>query len=130
MAFYSPSAKDMQYFKKILASKTGKIDTKALGEFVIKQSNNKKVDLCFKHTKNGDVFQVFEIANPKNSVTVPCNTVETAIKKGDSIFKRIKSLFFNKKENFEYDPVGSWDNLPESLKKAGEIANKMEMALK
>lgn len=124
MAFRSPSAKDMKHFKKLLASKTGKIDTKALGEFVMKQSNNQKVDLVFKHTKNGDVFHIFEVTNPKNFVEVACNTANAAIKESKGFFKKIRTFF--KQNKFEYDPAGLWDNLPEAMKKAGEIANKME----
>ena len=42
------------------------------------------------------------------------------------LIRFIKNYFKEKTEKFEYDPVGSWDNLPIELKQAGELANKME----
>lgn len=127
MAFHSPSAKNMPYFKRLLANKTGTIDTKALGEFVIKQSANEKVDMCYKHTANGDVFHVFEVANPKNKVVVPCNSDVNPVKKG--FWGNIKDYYNVKTAKYEYKSEGSWDNLPKEMREAGEIANKMEKEL-
>lgn len=131
MAVRSPSKQSMPYFRRFLASAnpSGKIDSQAFGEFIIKQSANEKVELCYKHTANGDVIHVFEIANPKNIVTVPCKSTgitETAQK---GILQKVKDFFVTPKDNIEYEPVGDWNNLPEELKKAGEIADKMEKSL-
>lgn len=128
MAFISPKAKDMPYFKKYLSQVTGKIDTKALGDFVIKQSNNQKVDMTFKHTSNGDVFEVFSNVNPKKLVKIPCEGTNAGQNK-KSFLQQIKEFFILKNKKYEYDPVGSMDNLPKEIKQAGEVANKMEKEL-
>ncbi len=126
MAFVSPSKNDMHYFKKFLSQNTGKIDTKALGEFIIKQSKNKKVDLTFKHTKNGDILEVYNYTKPEQKQIISCKNKNSELIKNNNFLDKIKNYFKEKTEKFEFDPVGSWDNLPNELKQAGELANKME----
>lgn len=131
MAFVSPSKSNMHYFKKYLSAKNnGKIDTKALGEFIIEQAKNKKVDLTFKHTKNGDILEVYNYAKPEQKQIISCTNTNTNTNtntiKNNNFLDKIKNYFKEKTEKFEYDPVGSWDNLPIELKQAGELANKME----
>lgn len=127
MAYISPSRKDMPYFKEYLAksSSNGKIDTRALGEFIIEQSKNNNVDMQYKHTKNGDYFEVFEVENPNNVIVVPCEKRDFDIDKEKGVLNKIKN-FFGVGKSYEFDPQGSWDNLPKPMKEAGRIADNME----
>lgn len=128
MAFRSPARKSMPYFRQFLANAnpTGNIDTKALGEFIIKQSNNQNVELCYKHTVKGDVLHIFEKSNPKNLVKVPCKNTPSLDSKDEGFVKKIIKYFNPKADNLKYDHTGDWNNLPEELKRAGEISDKME----
>ena len=124
-AFISPSSKDMVYFKRYLAKKTGKIDTAALGKFVINQAKNDNADICYKHFLDGDVLEVFLNHSPEKSVKIPCGKTDSSIlNKG--FMQKLKQFYKDKTEKFVYDPIGSWDNLPKELKEAGKIADKME----
>ena len=129
MAFRSPSRSSMPYFKKYLANGTGRIDTEALGEFVIKQSKNNKVDMQYLHTKNGDMFEVFEINNPTNKVTVPIKNSNPDKAKPQGFLSNLKDWFKTKTASYEYLPLGSMENLPPELKEAGAIADSMEKKL-
>ncbi len=123
MAFISPSAKDMPHFKRYLSKVTGKIDTTALGEFVINQSKNKNVDMCYKHTANGDVFEVF---SSKGKKIIPIENSAHQNQKNTGIISRFKDWYKTKTENFEYTQEGLPSNLPKELKEAGKVADEME----
>lgn len=129
MAFRSPSKSSMPYFKKYLANGTGRIDTSALGEFVVKQSKNDKVDLQYLHTKKGDMFEVFEVDNPMNKVTVPIKSAVLNEAKPKGFLNNLKDWFKTKIASYEYLPLGSMENLPPELKEAGAIADSMEKKL-
>lgn len=129
MAFRSPSRSAMPYFKKYLANGTDRIDTSALGEFVVKQSKNEKVDLQYLHTKNGDMFEVFEVDNPKNKVIVPIKNAILNEVKPKGFLDNLKDWFKIRTASYEYLPLGSMENLPSELKQAGKIADSMEKKL-
>lgn len=130
MAFRSPSKSAMPYFKKYLANGTGKIDTEALGDFVIRQSKNKKVDMQYLHTKNGDVFEVFAVDNPYyKNVTIPIKSTEMDKPQKKGFLEGIKDWYNTKCANYKYVSEGSWANLPPELKQAGETADKLEKEL-
>ena len=65
-------------------------------------------------------------AKPEQKQIISCTNTNTNTIKNKNFLDKIKNYFKEKTEKFEYDPVGSWDNLPIELKQAGELANKME----
>lgn len=121
MAMYSPKGLDMPYFKELLARKTGKIDTKALGEMVIKQAENVNADIRYVRSSVGDMFQVFSAHNPKEVINIPIKD-SCGCKTG---FKKFTQWWKDRKIDYERDPQGNWDTLPEELKEACKIADKM-----
>lgn len=126
MAMYSPTRKAMPYFNKYLAQGTGNIDTKALGDFIIKQSKNDNADIKFLHTANGDIFEVFSNKNPMKKVTIPCKNTKPTEPEPKGFIAKARAWYKNMTTSYKYDPQGSWDNLPPELKQAGEAADKME----
>lgn len=121
MSMYSPKRLDMPYFKRLLAEKTGKIDTKALGEMVVKQAENLHADIRYVRSAAGDMFQVFSVHNPKEVINVPIKN-SSGCKTG---WKKFTQWLKDRKIDYERDPQGNWDTLPVELRKAGEIADKM-----
>ena len=53
-----------------------------------------------------------------------CNFVDVNVTDEEHLNK-IKN-FFGVGKSYEFDPQGSWDNLPKPMKEAGRIADKME----
>ena len=129
MAFRSPSRFAMPYFKKYMSNGTNRIDVEAFGEFIVNQAKNKNVDLQYIHSKNGDMFKIFSINNPNKNVTIPIETLKTNKSHKKWFFEGVKEWFKLKTTRYEYLPLGSMENLPPELKKAGEIANNMEKEL-
>ena len=127
MSYISPSKNDMPYFKRFLAKKTGKIDTKALGEFIIKQAENENVLVKYARTAEGDRF---EIISPKETRIVHIKDSKPSESKNKTLLCRFKEWFKNKTEKIEYNPQGLWENLPEEMLESGRIADEMEKSLK
>ena len=129
MAFHSPTKANMKYFKRYIANNKGEIDTKALGDFVIRQADNQKVDLRFKHTDKGDVFEIFSTVDPKQFTLVPCKNIKTEPSTQKTFMQKLKTFLRGNEESFKYKPDGNPENLPKEMRQAGEIANKMEKEL-
>lgn len=146
MAFVSPKGKNMQAFKKYLAKKTGTIDVESLGHFVIEQAKNLKMNITFKNINNKDYFEIFEKAKPTVSVLIDANDKfvpkwKTEIQKqikdfitehpNMSFVEKIKLKSLKIKECFlEKNNRTKWENLPDGMKKAGDIATQMENSVK
>lgn len=121
MAYRSPGRLDMPYFKKFMAQETGKLDTKAFGEFIIRQSENENAHIRYIRSKIGDMLEVFSAHNPKEIVKIPIGKSP----KYKNFIDKVRQWLSDKNIKYEYDPQGNLDNLPVELKKAGEIADKM-----
>ena len=93
MAYISPRTKDLKHFQKYMSSVTGKIDVRAMGDFVVQQAKNKHVDMQYRHTKNGDFFEIVSNLDPSKIVKVPCNNTKKEV--SNNLIRRVKEWYKN-----------------------------------